>query len=173
MNQPIAQLVALACHANAALRGQRTPGFFPGNSTCRHCTEVSFFDSRNQGSEDTLIAATPDDWFDRLARDGARGVRVVLQRRNAGPFADRMTAVFVGGGSQWALAVRRADSTDSWLSRWEFQGRPGFGTWRASYHLVATSPGSPKSQQDPAPSFESALQDILEFAQAHECDSFA
>ncbi|MBI2949271.1 MAG: hypothetical protein HYY23_16645 [Verrucomicrobia bacterium] len=32
MNGEIAQMIALTCHANAFLRGQRIPIFFPGNS---------------------------------------------------------------------------------------------------------------------------------------------
>lgn len=43
MNGPIAQLVALTCHANALLRGQTNPPrFFPAHSTCNVCDRISF-----------------------------------------------------------------------------------------------------------------------------------
>jgi hypothetical protein len=43
MNGPLAQLVALACHANAVLHDHSVPPFFPGNSTCQFCDWVKFF----------------------------------------------------------------------------------------------------------------------------------
>ena len=46
MNGPLAQIVALACHANAAFREGKAPPFFPQNSTCRFCDRVSFGRSR-------------------------------------------------------------------------------------------------------------------------------
>ena len=41
MNGPLAQIVALTGHANAAARGD-VPSFFAGNSTCKFCDRVSF-----------------------------------------------------------------------------------------------------------------------------------
>jgi len=60
MNGPIAQMVALACHANAAVRGRRVQGFLEANSTCRHCDEVSFFEFRkSSGAEPLEVAVRP------------------------------------------------------------------------------------------------------------------
>jgi hypothetical protein len=42
VNHPIAQFVALTCHANAFLRGRVVRRFFPTNSTCTFCDRVRF-----------------------------------------------------------------------------------------------------------------------------------
>ncbi len=66
MNGPIAQFVALTCHANAFLRGLRIPEFFASNSTCKFCDWVRFFNvSRTLfgKARQIEVATTPNGWF--------------------------------------------------------------------------------------------------------------
>lgn len=180
MNGPIAQMVALACHANAAVRGRRVQGFLEANSTCRHCDEVSFFEFRKSSGAEPLevaVAATPDEWFEHLFRTQVVGVRLSHRAQVGGPFPGRMTAGLVGGGGQWIMTTRTAASSDFWMSRWAFSRRdaPELGAWRVQYGLVANS--SEPAARDPereqvVGAFRSALVDILAFAQTHECDAF-
>jgi hypothetical protein len=180
MNGPIAQMVALACHANAAVRGRRVQGFLQANSTCRYCDEVSFFEFRkSSGAEpnEVAVATTPDEWFEHLCRTRVVGVRLSHRAQARGPFPDRMTAGLAGGGGEWILATRTAASADFWMSRWAFSRRdaPEQGAWRVQYGLVASSPEAPPrtpERDQVVGAFRSALVDILDFSQTHECGSF-
>jgi hypothetical protein len=69
MNGPVAQWVALTCHANAYLRGRRIPEFFPSNLICKLCDRVKFFHvskmllGRVWQAE---VATTSNGWFEHL-----------------------------------------------------------------------------------------------------------
>src|SRR5262245_44566467 len=105
MNGPIAQLVALTCHANSFLKhGALAFKFFPDNSTCKFCDRIwfvaskkSWFGKRTQRT----VAENPEDWFKALAAGGASAVRIIHQTQNDPRIPDRMSAGFVGGGGRW------------------------------------------------------------------------
>src|SRR4051812_48247300 len=117
-----AQMVALACHLNAASRGIARPPLFPGNSACQFCEHVRFV--RPEGgvyTNDTKweeAAASPDEW---LAQYDGRGSRALLFHwtENDPARPDRRSAGFVGGGGRWTIAVhpRDADVVDLWEGR--------------------------------------------------------
>jgi hypothetical protein len=181
MNGPIAQMVALACHANAAVRGGRVQRFLETNFTCKHCDEVSFFEFRKSASgepSEVAVAATPDGWFEHLSRAHVVGVRLIHRPEGRSGIPDRMTAGLVGGGGQWILATRTAASSDWWMSRWKFSRRdaPEHGAWRVQYGLVARSSEPAARDAEAAQvgaSFRSALVDILAFSRAHDVDIFS
>jgi hypothetical protein len=80
MNGTIAQLIALVCHANAALRGTRLPPFFPANSTCKFCDRIAFTELKKplfRAPQEQVVAPTPDAWFEHLRNTGAHGVRLL------------------------------------------------------------------------------------------------
>src|SRR5437773_9479898 len=79
MNGPLAQFVALTCHANAFLRGRQVPEFFPGNSTCQFCDSVKFFEVSKtllRKVRETPVAVNPNAWFEHLRTERVTGIRL-------------------------------------------------------------------------------------------------
>jgi hypothetical protein len=79
LNGPVAQCVALTCHANAYLRGLRIPEFFPSKSTCKFCDWVKFFHvSKTLLGKvwQAKVAATPNGWFECLKAEDVPEVRL-------------------------------------------------------------------------------------------------
>lgn len=182
MNHPIAQLVALTCHANAFLRGRLVPPFFPRNSTCLFCDRVKFV----RGSKPLLgkmreeeVAATPDFWFAHLEGAGTSAIRLSRRSQRHPMISDRMSAGLVGGGGTWAMeAVQQNGKRTTWLSRWEVwnQNAPERRIWRVSYGGVLGRRSRAPAVTDMdavAERFRSALGDIHEFSERHECGVFA
>jgi len=181
MNGPIAQLVALTCHANAFLRGQRIPEFLPNNSTCRFCNWIKFFSvSRTLfgKARQAEVATTPDGWFECLKADGVPEVRLSCTPQNEPGIPDGMSAAFVGGGGTWSMKVTDGKGeTGVWLSKWEVwnQDAPDRRIWRVSYGRV------PERQSRSEPFIDLggavarlrvALQDIYTFSDKHDCGGF-
>jgi hypothetical protein len=182
MNTAIAQLVALTCHANAFLQGSAmAKEFFPNNSTCTFCERISFVEPTRSFSgklTEELVAGRPDEWFSYLAKKNGLGVRLVRQPQNDLRLSERMSAGFVGGGGDWALAARLPGTTESWTPRWEVWNHeaPEQRIWRVTYVRSAAEPGETSSQredlQQAASSLKSALIDIEAFSRTHDCHGF-
>lgn len=148
MNGPIAQLVALTCHANGCLQHASDAQFFPDNSTCKFCDRIVFVEIKKSwlGKPSVrTVADDPDRWFKHLVERGVTGVRIVYQQKGDPRISDRMSAGFVGGGGQWMLAVQDTRATEYWVARWEVwnQHAPAQRIWRVTYGLVARDQGSP------------------------------
>ncbi len=181
MNHPIAQFVALTCHANAFLQGRSIPRFFPTNSTCTFCDWIKFF-----GVSKTLlgkireeeVANSPDAWFAYLKAANISTIRLLCTPQNHPKISDRMSAGFVGGAGIWAMeAVQQSGKSTIWLSRWEVwnQNAPERRIWRVSYGRVSEmqSPTAPVTDLDSlAGRFRSALADIHQFSERHNCGGF-
>jgi hypothetical protein len=143
MNGPIAQFVALTCHANAFLRGRIVPRFFPSNSTCTFCDLIQFvcvpkFLLGKIREEE--VANSPDAWFAYLKADNISAIRLSRTPRNQPMVSDRMSAAFVGGAGTWAMeAVQQNGKRALWLSRWEVwnQNAPERRIWRVCYGRVS------------------------------------
>jgi hypothetical protein len=181
MNGPIAQFVALTCHANAFLRGLRIPEFFPANSTCRFCDWVKFFNvTRTLLGKARLVevAANPDGWFECLKAEDVSEIRLSRTPQDDPGIPDRMSAAFVGGGGTWTLkATDRKGQTAVWLSKWEVwnQDPPERRIWRVSYGRFPEL----RSRSDPfidldgaVARLRGALQDIYTFSERHDCGGF-
>jgi hypothetical protein len=181
MNGPIAQLVALTCHANSFLGLADVPSkFFPDNSTCTFCHRISFVEVKTswlgKASERT-VAEQPDAWFRYLASAKASGVRIIRRVQNDPRIADRMSAGFVGGGGQWMLGVSHPAATDYWMARWEVwnQNAPEKRIWRVTYGLVARDQAPTPADPDLSVVFaalESALTRIHAFSSKNNCGGF-
>ena len=134
MNHPIAQFVALTCHANAFLQGRNVPPFFPGNSTCTFCDWVQFvYLSKTVLGKirEERVAGNPDAWFSYLKAAGVSAVHLSRTPRNDPRISDRMSAAFVDGAGTWAM--------EAWalafgpLTRWGVEGANGVGRHTAMY----------------------------------------
>jgi hypothetical protein len=181
VNGELAQLVALTCHANAALAG-RKHAFFPEHSTCRFCQSVAFVGRKHRlfrSPAEVTVAQTPDEWFALLAHNEARGVALTLRPATQEPLAEeRMLSAFAGGGGIWGLEVIMPTGyRQRWVGRWETDDREAADQrmWRVKYGWTSNPPGGP-----PPPSaltsvsaqLERALVAIRSFAERRSFDSF-
>ena len=181
MQTPLAQAVALICHANAALRGIPAPQFFPGNSTCQFCESITFCVSGKPADSEpqtAVFADSPDAWMRLLPSRSAIGLKLRQQARNQPGISDRNASGFVGGGRIWAIEVMRKGSvSEFWLYRWEVGDRnaPDRKIWHVSYRLVAVEPTKPvplRALEAITIDLCSALAAIRAFAEAQQCNNF-
>ena len=181
MNGPLAQFVALTCHANACLRGKPVPVFFPANSTCQFCDWVKFIKPVKTlfgKAQEKLLAATPNAWFEYLQKEGVIGVRLFRTPQNKPGISDRMSSGLVGGGGTWAIEANRARGKSSiWLSRWTVwnQKAPEWRIWRVEYGRVserAPAAAGDGNLEPAAKSLRSALGEIHAFSIKHDCGNF-
>jgi hypothetical protein len=183
VNGPTAQLVAIACHGNAALRGVAHPRFFPDNSTCQFCERVDFVDRRRGligRVKEHAVASMPDDWFGVLSDEGTLGLQVAYGSSGDQRLGDRLTAGLVGGGGQWSITtVSPAARSGIWMARWEVWNRqaPENRIWRVTYGKVGeTASRMVPTRTDVAPHADrlrQALAAIAPFAREHDCAVFA
>jgi len=182
MNGPIAQIVALACHGNASLRGvAKGTQFFPDNSTCQFCDRVDFVELRRgllgRRLKENCVADTPDDWFRLLREQGSTGLWLDYSA-SGDRLDDRLSAGFVGGGGHWSINVF-SDTASRWLARWEVwnQDAPERRIWRVTYGRVEQ--GRRVQSHDSldlglaSERLEEALGQIAPFARRRNCDGFA
>ncbi len=160
---PTAQLVALACHFNAAARGLSFGHFFPSNSTARFCESIRFGD-----------APTPDEWLAREAQPGRRAL--VAHQCFEDPGACRTSAGMIGGGGRWQLQIASAGRTDVWESHWQVGNRdaPERRIWRVSY-APAGNPIPPALDPPDAvlSNLQKTLAEALAFCTTHCLGGFA
>jgi len=181
MNGPLAQFVALTCHANAFLRGRQVPEFFPGNSTCQFCDSVKFFEVSKtllRKVRETPVAANPNAWFEHLRTERVTGIRLICTPQNKPGISDRMSSAFVGGGGTWSMeALQPRAKSAVWLSRWEVwnQNAPERRIWRVSYGRVSeisTRASGDGELESDGKRLRSALAEICAFSEKHDCSGF-
>ncbi len=181
MNGPIAQFIALTCHANAFLRGLRIPEFFPSNSTCQFCDWIKFFSvSKTLFGQvrQAEVATNPNEWFECLKAEDVPEVRLSFTPQDDPGIPDRMAAAFVCGGGTWSMRVTdRKGKTAVWPSKWEVwnQEAPERRIWRVSYGQVPEL----RSRSEPfidlggaVARLRGALQDVYTFSEKHDCGGF-
>jgi len=181
MNGPIAQLVALACHANARIRRIAPASrFFADNSTCRFCDSIVFVRERRGWlgrARMEQVAPDPDAWFHRLAASGARSVRIAYERSESPTIPDRMSAGFVGGGGRWHLEASDDNGREAWLGDWHVWSQQAADgrIWRVRYRGIDVS-ATPAPAAPSLPAARQALLDALQrieaFARAHDTAGF-
>jgi hypothetical protein len=166
-----AQMAALACHANAFLRGMAVPEFHPGNSTCKFCESVTFAVNAD------VVAGSPNAWFQSLRESGVSGVRFVHEAANDPRIADHKSAAFVGGGGHTVLAARRDGRWDLWGAGWKFGDRHAKDrrVWSVRYERFgAVDELLPeKTPAEATAALREALRHIHAFATANAIDGFA
>ena len=181
MNGPIAQIVALTCHANAFLRGERIPRFFPTNSTCQFCDQVTFVEVVKPlfGSpKEKVVARTPDDWFAEIAAKGAQGVRLARSSHGDPRTSGRMSAGFIGGGGTWTMEVLLpGQRSEFWAARWEVwnQKAPDRRIWRVAHRRISETKSESSANQDLLAAegrLLTALGEIHGFSAKHNCGGF-
>ncbi|WP_283195725.1 hypothetical protein [Rhizobium sp. AN80A] len=181
MNGTVAQLAALACHGNAHLKNGGVPSFFPSNSTCKFCDEISFvvFKRSFFGKvKEKEIASTPDDWFEYLTGKNAKSLKLAYSPQSSSATDDRMSAGFVGGGGRWGIEVLLPnDKSEYWVARWQVwnQNAPERRIWRVTYAMVSTG----KTPRDGAlpirnvtDALERSLEEIHSFSERNNCGGF-
>jgi hypothetical protein len=180
MNGPIAQIVAMTCHLNAALREGKRHLFFPGNSTCQFCESITF---RTHALPLPALGRwsgvwrTPEDWFDWAINQKFQRAALFRQSTDLAQFPDRMSAAFVGGGGQWLLGVQKGDVLQLWAPRWRVanQNAPDRRIWRVAYVAVGKNawqiPTGDLSQV--AADFAAALMVVEQFASKQGLDFWA
>ena len=175
MNGPLAQMVALACHANAAFRDGAAPPFVSQNSTCRFCDRVSFGRGRRRFSflPKGKTVEAPEWWMETLARAGAIGARVHWAPSNRSITSDRMSAGLVGGGGTWLLEMfTAARQSLFWIAHWQVwnQQEPDQRIWRVHY----PTPADDAVDADAVTGrLRGALVEMRHFARRHQqCEPF-
>jgi hypothetical protein len=134
MNGELAQIIALATHARAYLRGCDSACPFLENSTCVHCHDVIFIDLRKwfgKWKEKKRIGG-PDDWFRWLKDNGATDCRIWHIPSGNKSFTDRISAGFSGGGGRWVIESIYGNKCDHWESAWDVSApdAPGNKPWQ-------------------------------------------
>lgn len=181
MNHPIAQVVALTCHANASLRERAVPRFFPGNSTTTFCDSITFVNVSKTllgGPREEPLAAAPDAWFAYLRAAGISAIYLSRTPRNDPRSSDRLSAAFVGGAGTWAMEAVHPNQTRAiWLARWEVwnHSAPEHRIWRVRYGRVleVRAPSPPVTDLEAsAARLRAALADAHEFSKRHQCVAF-
>jgi len=178
---PIAQTLSLAIHGNAFLRGYADAPFFPGNSTCQFCKDISFIVLQPgvRKPSEVPFADTPDEWFAKQARQGARGHRVSWQSGGDPKMPDRMLVGFVGGGGHWRIDTLLADSSESWEGYWRVgdQKDPERRIWKVTYARIAWQQAAPGPQNlslaAHVEGLEKLLAEISAFARRQSLTGFA
>ena len=181
---PTAQIVALTCHLNAALRRLPIGSFFPENSTCQFCERIEFARPRRQfiswGAEKwTTVCHSPDRWIEQLLASGVRRAYLHHESRINPPFSDRMLAGLVGGGGRWCLGVSNGESIDVWESTWDVGQRdaPDQRIWRVRYCRVEQTRPWPQppmmTLESRAVELDELLNKIADFALQHDLGGFA
>ncbi|HUA99118.1 MAG TPA: hypothetical protein VMA34_12380 [Terracidiphilus sp.] len=181
MQAQLAQMIALTCHANAALHGNSMPAFFPGNSTSQFCESIKFFVTGKLSDgqpQSAVFADSPETWLHLLPSRSAVGLRLHQHPQNQPGISDRNASAFVGGGRQWAIEVmRKGPVSEFWTSRWEVGDRnaPDRKIWRVSYWLMAVEPSADisfRSIDAVGADLRAALTAIRAFALANDCGNF-
>jgi hypothetical protein len=182
MNGPIAQLAAIACHANAFLAGRDIPEFFPSNSTCQFCDSIDFYQTVTDDfgkPRRQIVAESPDEWIHALPLREVDGVRLAFSRRNDPGVGDRLSAGFVGGGRVWRMVVLRDDGiSEHWAEAWHVwdEQAPGRRIWRVSYTLESTEPREARAGRNLAivkAALRGSLEEVLGFSKRHTEGVFA
>jgi hypothetical protein len=180
MNHPLAQLVALTCHANAFLQGRMVPRFFPSNSTCTFCDSITFVRvSRTLlgTRRETQVASDPDSWFVHLVTAKVSAIRLSRTPQHNPKISDRMAGAFAGAGG-WSMEAVQPNGTGAmWLSRWDVwnQHAPDRRIWRVRYGRVPQRrpPDAPVTDLNSlAGRLRAVLADIHAFSEKEKCGGF-
>lgn len=181
MNSEVAQLVALAAHGNAVVRGGRDArDFYPANRAFDFCNEVSFVELKKFiRTTERPVAADPNEWLALLKEGGCSRLSLGHQPTPNPRLADHLSAAFVGGGARWLIAAVYAERADYWAARWEVSApdAPDRKIWKVTYAKFASGEPGPRAATPDLPArrreLESVLKRVEAFARARGVDYFA
>lgn len=173
MQETIAQVLGLAMHGNAFLRGAAVGAFWPKATFFGYCRSVGFV----TGDPGRRGAVDPDSWLRSLA--GCPGLRVKVARRGPPGFSERMTVGFVDGGSRWLIEELGGVRPLAWSAAWSFadQEVSDGQIWSVTYRgePVEPAPGDPPDLDSVERDLRASLEGIDRFAGrigSHHRDSF-
>jgi hypothetical protein len=176
VNGPIAQAVALTCHANAALR--RGGVAFPAShSTAQFCERITFR-SRSRwwwsGSRAAAFAVDPAAWFELLRAQGRGGVLLHARRGGSLPsWLPNRASAGVEGGAGWVLEAWGRRRSAMWTPCWAIgdRGAADRRIWSVEYHSVGsrrpTVPTTLATVDAARRGLLAALERILAFSVRH------
>ncbi len=183
MNGPLAQIVVLVTYGNDLLKNGRTSiDLYPKNSTFQFCDQVDFREFRRsfllQKTNETVVAADPNKWFERLKIEGCKELRLYFEHSNGRSFAkDYKLAGLVGGGGTWFIEAIYDDRSDAWVGQWMVtdQDHPDRKIWSVKYGRVVTGQQTKNLQIDLSKTKEKlgqTLADIADFAFKHNLEGW-
>jgi hypothetical protein len=183
MQGTIAQVVALTTHGNSILQGipdLRSLEFQASNSTFTYCEFVHFSRpaSRFQIKKDSVYAADPHNWFERLRKEGVSALRMSYRPSAENKIADRMLVGFVGGGGKWLIETRGPKHSDFWESRWIVGNKDSSDKkiWRVTYMRIATSKPSDRDYSENLEGLKEEMREnlmqITQFSRSQNLDWF-
>lgn len=182
MQTSLAQMVALVCHGNVALRGEAATGVSLAHSTCQFCEFVQYIAGGKAGKGEAAtvtLAESSEIWLQQLGPRGILGLRLHQRAQNiASEFPDRMSSAFAGGGRLWRIeGLRRDGTSEFWLSKWEVGNRDATDRriWRVTYGLCEVSPTTAfnlRSLSAILSDLRGALTEIRAFSEVNHCGGF-
>jgi hypothetical protein len=141
MQETIAQVLGLAMHGNAFLRGAALGAFWPDATFFGYCRSVRFVPAEPDARR--AESADPDSWLRSLPP--CPGLRVRVARRGPPGFGERMTVGFVDGGSLWLIEELGGPRPLAWSAAWSFADRKGGDgqIWSVAYRGEPADPAPP------------------------------
>jgi hypothetical protein len=181
MTGTLAQLIALTAYGNAYLATGNLLDFYPSNTTFQFCKSVDFVAfkkpflfSNFSKPKETIVAATPTDWFKLVEKDGCKKLRLYFQYSKDQSLAqDHKLAGMVGGGGTWLIEAIYDNDSDYWANRWEVkdQNAEDRKIWKVSYVMAASHNKTTNLQVDLDSTKEKiseTLTEIADFAYQHD-----
>jgi hypothetical protein len=179
----IAQIVALTTHGNSILQGapnSRSLEFQTLNSTFTFCKSVQFSDPASGLliKKESVYAADPHNWFERLKQEGVYALRMSYGPSEGNKIADRMLVAFVGGGGKWLIETCGPEHSDFWESRWVVRVKDSVDKkiWRVTYIRIATSKSSYRDDSENLERLKDEmrenLREIAQFSRSQNLDWF-
>ncbi|NUM56518.1 MAG: hypothetical protein HUU46_23040 [Candidatus Hydrogenedentes bacterium] len=182
MHHPIAQFVALTCHANASLCGHELPPFLITNSTAQFCESIRFVSTRRRlwgGLSNEPVAADPNAWFEYLKKKGALGVQLRCARHDDSKLPGWLVAAFAGGGGTWSMDVALpSGAAERWAGNWKVGNRdaPDRRIWTVEYCGNTTRRSGTSHSRDlslVARELEVSLREVLLFSMNQSLSGFS
>ncbi len=168
----LAQIIALTAHGNNYLKNSIVPADFnSSNTTFQFCNRVDFRVFKKKfffsKPKESIIAATPTEWFQFLKSEGCKHLRLYFEYSQDQTFAkDHRLAGMVGGGGTWLIEAIYDGFSNYWANRWEVtdQDNQDRKIWSVNYGMTAINTYTSNLQIDNKKIKESLSQTLTEIA---------
>lgn len=176
MDEPLAQIAALAIAGNYWLKGGDLGRFWPDSRVFNFCKLVKFITLTGEAPRWHEHPYTDDypSWLAKQKSEGVLGFRLVHIPVNKPLISDRHSAGFVGGGGPKLVEAVHAKTMDGWEAGWTVRDQkdPDRKIWQVKYARI----GEGLERRDIVPNnltcmvqtLQDALVDIAVFARRHD-----